>query len=78
MSNLVDNLSNMFDSDKFTDCKSYLDYVLIENNQLCFEYKTNNKNNFNKELIKRFANIYEFCNGDIDNLFVVQKRCFFL
>ena len=24
------------------------------------------KKDFNKELIKRFANTYDFCNGDID------------
>ena len=68
----------MFDSDKCTDCKSYLDYVLIENNQLCFEYKTNNKNNFNKELIKRFANIYEFCNGDINKFICCSEKVFLL
>ena len=35
----------------------------------CFECKKNDKKAFNKELIKRFANIYEFCNGDLINLF---------
>ena len=29
----------------------------------CFECKKNYKKDFNKELIKRFAKIYEFCNG---------------
>ena len=31
----------------------------------CFGCKKNYKKDFNKELIKRFENIYEFCNGDI-------------
>ena len=32
----------------------------------CFEYKKNYKKDFNKELIKRFRNIHEFCNKDIN------------
>ena len=31
----------------------------------CFECKKNDKKDLNKELIKRFASIYEFCNKDI-------------
>ena len=31
----------------------------------CYECKKNYKKEFNKELIKQFVNIYEFCNGDI-------------
>ena len=35
---------------------------------MCFEYENNLiKKDFNKELIKRFANIHELCNGDINN-----------
>ena len=30
LSNLVDNLSDRLHSDKCTDCKSYLDYMLIK------------------------------------------------
>ena len=32
----------------------------------CYECKKNYKKEFNKELIKQFVNIYEFCNGDIN------------
>ena len=39
----------------------------------CFECKKNYKKEFNKESIKRFANIYEFCNGDI-NLFILLLK----
>ena len=39
----------------------------------CSECKKNYKKEFNKELIKRFANTYEFCNGDI-NKFVSLLR----
>ena len=32
----------------------------------CFECNKNDKKDFNKEVIKRFSNIYEFCNEDIN------------
>ena len=35
----------------------------------CFTCKKNYEKDFNKELIEIFANIYEFCNGDLNNLF---------
>ena len=35
----------------------------------CFCGKKNYEKDFNKELIEIFANIYEFCNGDLNNLF---------
>ena len=44
LSNLVDNLSEGFHSDKCTDCKSYLDYMTTKDEQLifrCFECKKN-------------------------------------
>ena len=69
LSSLADNLSEGLHSDKCTDCKSCLDYMIAKDEQLifrCFECKTNYKKEFNKELIKRFANIYEFCNEDIN------------
>ena len=72
LSNLVNNLSNGVYNDKCTYCKSYLDYMITKDEKLifrCFECKKNYEKDFNKELIKRFANIYEFCNRDINNLF---------
>ena len=59
LSNLVDNLSEGLNSDKCTDCKSCLDYMTTKDDQLifrCFECKKNYTKDFNKELIKRFAN----------------------
>ena len=61
LSNLADNLSEGLHNDKCTNCKSCLEYMSIKNNQLilrCFDCKKNYKKDFNKELIKRFANIY--------------------
>ena len=39
----------------------------------CFTCKKNYEKDFNKELIERFANIYEFCNGDL-NKFILLLR----
>ena len=69
-SNLFDNLSEGFHNGRCIYCKSCLDYISVKDNQLifrCFECKKNYKKDFSKELIKRFANIHEFCNGDINN-----------
>ena len=40
----------------------------------CFECKKNYKKDFNKELFKRFANIYEFCNGDINKFILLLRK----
>ena len=48
-----------------------LDYLAIKNNQLifsCFDCKNNYKKDFNKKLIQRFKNTYEFCDKDIKTL----------
>ena len=69
LSKLVDNLSEGLHNDDCKDCKSYLDYVTIKDNQLifrCFSCKKNYEKDFNKELIQLFANINEFSNGDLN------------
>ena len=69
---LVHNLTEGFPNDKYTDCKSCLEYISIKNNQLIFKCLKCNKNHntdFNKNLIKRFANTYKFCGGALINLF---------
>ena len=71
LSSLFDNLSAKRHTNKCKDCKSELDYMSIKNNQLifqCLEYKKNYKKDY-KELIKRFANTYEFCKETLINLF---------
>ena len=76
-SSLVDNLSEGLHSDKCTDCKSCLDYMSIKDNQstfLCFECKKSYKKDFNKELIKIFANIYEFYNEDIKKFVLLLRK----
>ena len=76
LSSLVDNLSEKLYSDKCKDCKSELDYMSIKNNQLIFqglECKKNYKKDY-KELIKRFANTYEFCNGDTNKFILLLRK----
>ena len=77
LSNLVDNLSEGVHSDKCTDRKSYLEYMTTKKEQLifrCFECKKNYEKDLNKELIKRFANIYEFCNGDLNEFILLFRK----
>ena len=76
-SSLSDNLSEGLHSDKCTDCKSFLDYMSVNDDQLifrCFECKKNYKKDFDEDLIKRFANTYEFCNEDINNFFLLLRK----
>ena len=40
----------------------------------CFECKKKYKKKFNKELIKRFANIYEFWNKDINKSILLLRK----
>ena len=80
LSNLVDNLSEGRHSDKCTDCKSCLEYMITNDEQLIFKYfecKKNYKRDFNIELIKRFANIYmNFSIKILINLFCYLEKVF--
>ena len=63
LSNLVSNLSEGLHNDRCIDCKSCLDYMATKDEQLifrCFRCKKNYEKDFNKELIQRFANKYEY------------------
>ena len=67
LSKLVDNLSEGIYNNKCADCKSNLDYIKTKNEKLileCYNCKQRYRKKFNKELIKRFASTYEFCNND--------------
>ena len=77
LSNVVDNISEGLYSDKCTDCKSCLDYMITKDDQLifmCFGCKKNYEKDFNKELLKIFANIYEFYNGDINKFILLLRK----
>ena len=64
-------------SEKCTDCKSCLDYMITKDDQLIFrrfECKNDYEKEFNKELIKTCANKYEFCNGDINKFILLLRK----
>ena len=76
LSKVVDNLSEGIHNNKCADCKSNLDYIKIKNEKLileCYNCKQRYRKKFNKELTKRFASTYEFCNNDL-NKFVLLLR----
>ena len=76
LSKLVDNLSEGLDNNECLDYESCLDYIKTKNEKLilkCFICKQYYEKDFNKELIKRFASTYEFCNKNL-NKFVLLLR----
>ena len=77
LSNLVSNLSEGLHNDRCIDCKSCLDYMTTKDEQLifrCFRCKRNYEKEFDKELIQRFANIYEFCNVDLNKFILLLRK----
>ena len=79
LSNFVDNLSEGLYNCKCDDCHSYLNYIkkTKSNNKLFFKYfdcKKNDKKDFNKDLIKRFENAYEFCDRDINKFILLSRK----
>ena len=77
LSKLADNLSEGIHNNKCSNCKSNLDYIRITKNKKlllkCFNCNTYHKKKFNKDLIKKFENTYNFCNNDL-NKFVLFLR----
>ena len=77
LSSFIDNLSQGLHSEKCADYKFYLDYMLVKDDKLlfrCFDCKKNYEKEFNKELIKRFVNIYKFCNKDINKFILLLRK----
>ena len=77
LSKLVDNLSEGLHNNKFINCKSCLDYMRTKNEKLifkCFNCKQNYEKDFNKKLIKRFANTYEFCNKNLNKFILLLRK----
>ena len=77
LSKFVDNLSEGIHNNRCVDCKSCLDYMKTKDEKLifrCFSCKKNNEKDFNKKLIERFANIFEFCNGDLNKFILLLRK----
>ena len=78
---LVDNLPDGFHSDKCIDCNCSLDYMITRDDQLIvryFECKKNYQKDFNKDLINRIANTYDFIANIIIDLFYFSEKEFIL
>ena len=77
LSKLIDNLLEGIHNNKCVDCKSCLDYIKTKNGKLifeCFNCKQRYRKKFNKELIKRFASTYEFCNKDLNKFILLLRK----
>ena len=81
LSKLVDNLSEGIHNNKCSDCGSNLDYIKTtaerKNKKLsleCYNCKQRYKKKFNKELIKRFACTYSFCNNDLNKFILLLTK----
>ena len=77
LSKLVDNLSEGLHSNKCVNCESFLDYTKTKNKKIiikCFNCKQYYEKGFNKELIKRFANTYEFCNKNLNKFILLLRK----
>ena len=78
LSKIIDNLLERIHNNKCADCKSFLDYVRSTKNEKlilkCFNCETYYRKKFNKELIKRFASTYEFCNKDLNKFILLLRK----
>ena len=77
LSKLVDNLSEGIHNNRCVDCKSCRDYMKTKDEKLifkCFSCKKNYEKDFNKNLFKRFANTYEFCNGNLNKFILLLRK----
>ena len=77
LSKLVDDLSEGLHNNRCVDCKSSLDYMKTKDEKLifrCFSRKKDYEKDFNKELIKRFANTYSFCCKDLNKFILLWRK----
>ena len=77
LSKLIDNLSEEIHNNTCINCKSCLDYIKTKNEKLifkCFNCKQYYEKGFNKELIKRFASTYEFCNKNFNKFILLLRK----
>ena len=77
LSKLIDNLSEGLHNNKCLDCKSGLDFIKTKNEKLilkCFNCKSYDEKDFNKELIERFAGTYKFCNKNLNKFILLLRK----
>ena len=80
LSSLVDNLSEIYKKEckvckERRKIKSLCDFIGLKNNKLNYKCKECRKRSLKpiNKLIKKFPNVYQFCNEDI-NKFVLLLR----
>ena len=77
ISKLVDNLSEELHNNRCVGCKSCLDYMKNKDEKLIlrgFSCKKNYEKDFNKELIERFVNTYNFCDNDLNKFILLLRK----
>ena len=77
LSKLVDNLTDNIHNDKCVKYKSNLCFVNAMNETLlfkCIDCEKEYEKGFNKELLERFSNTYEFCNYDMNKFMVLLRK----
>ena len=77
LSKLVDNLTDNIHNDKCIKCKSNLCFVRAMNEKLifkCIDCEKEYEKEFNKELLKRFSNTYEFCDNDLNKFLILLRK----
>ena len=77
LSKLVDNLTEGVHNDKCVKCKSNLYFMRAIDEKLifeCIDCKKEYKKDFNKKLIKRFSNVYEFCGNNINKFLILLRK----
>ena len=77
LSKLVDNLTDNIHNNKCDKCKSNLCFVRAMNETLlfkCIDCEKEYEKEFNKELLKRFSNTYEFCDNDLNKFLILLRK----
>ena len=77
LSKLVDNLTENIHNDKCGKCKSNLCFVRAMNETLlfrCIDCGKEYEKGFNKGLLERFSNTYEFCGNDLNKFLILLRK----
>ena len=77
LSKFIDNVSGGIHNNTYVDCKSFLDYIKTKNEKLIlkrFNCKQYHEKDFNKELTKRFAGTYKFCNKNLNKFIRLLRK----
>ena len=77
LSKLADNLTYNIHNNKCDKCKSNLCFVRAMNETLlfkCIDCEKEYEKEFNKELLERFSNTYEFCGNDLNKFLILLRK----